>query len=137
MSSGTSPATDNLKEVQATRHLELNELEETLTRFGTPHIATITFFKGKPPIDLLYSRLEATVAKNPWLGGRLVRIAGAPKGIAIEVGSSSSDAKPLFKVFSEDIGLRDVSVAEYSMLLAKLEANPELMLKPPAEAIDR
>jgi hypothetical protein len=39
-------------------------------------VSTATLFEGQPPMGLIRHRVEAIVAQNPWLKGRLVRKKG-------------------------------------------------------------
>lgn len=113
---------------------KLNNLEKTLAMSNTPHIVTATFFRGKPPINILRSRLEETVAANPWLGGRLVQ--DKESGLAIDVPDADKiDTERLFINVSDDIGLR--VNATYSSLVGLLKEHPELTLKSIYKSIGR
>ena len=54
--------------------------EWELANLHLPPVTTVTFYPGAAPVAALEERVAEILAKNPWLGGRLVK-KSTPDGV--------------------------------------------------------
>lgn len=104
-------------------------LENEISVLGllNPSIDTLTFFEGKPPIDVLRERVGQLVASNLWVAGRLVSREGGSVELWVP---EASDAELAFS-HGEALGLSASSPPE-----EMIERTSHLAVKLGLECID-
>lgn len=93
VSSSSSSSATNKVDSDDMEYLELFNLERTMNYMELEGISTLTFYDGVPPLAYLQDKLNEIVRLNPWLDGRVVRVADSAGKKVVKVRYPKVSAK--------------------------------------------